>query len=200
MLIQISSGQGPIECERAVYLFADKLMSEIPSCEIMSKHSSRYAEQDCYNSILLSTDSDIPDIEGTIQWIAQSPFRPHHKRKNWYIDVSVIPELSDIQIPKKEDMIFERFHSGGKGGQNVNKVETGVRLIHKPTSIAVTCTEERSQYQNRRKAEEKLKSLLALKDFENKRKQNDEAWRKHYALERGNPVRVYEGAKFKRLR
>jgi peptide chain release factor len=55
---------------------------------------------------------------------------------NWFVDVSVIPEMQEIN--RNKEYKFERFHCGGNGGQNVNKVETGVRLTHIPTGIIVT--------------------------------------------------------------
>ena len=143
---------------------------------------------------MFSTEEDLSGLEGTIQWICESPFRPHHKRKNWYVDVSIIPEVP--QICKDQDIRFERFHCGGNGGQNVNKVETGVRLIHIPTGITVTSTAERSQLQNRKNALDKLNLILAEKEAANHAKQTNDAWREHTKIVRGNPVRVYKGMKF----
>lgn len=111
------------------------------------------------------------------------------------MDVSVIPERN--QIPKDEDIRWERFHSSGKGGQNVNKVETGVRLVHIPTGITVTSTAERSQYLNKRDAIQKLNAHLQLLEIEEMKKQKNSAWREHNRIIRGNPVRIYEGEKFK---
>lgn len=111
------------------------------------------------------------------------------------MDVSVIPEWN--QIPKDEDIRWERFHSSGKGGQNVNKVETGVRLVHIPTGITVTSTAERSQYLNKRDAIQKLNAHLQFLEIEEMKKQKNSAWREHNRIIRGNPFRIYEGEKFK---
>ena len=192
MLLQISSGQGPAECELCVKKLYDSLKKEYDDLEVISQHPSK--TNGCYTSIMFKTDKDLSKLEGTVQWICQSPFRPEHKRKNWFVDVSIIPEVAEICMD--HNIRFERFHSGGNGGQNVNKVETGVRLTHIPTGITVTSTAERTQQLNRKDALQKLNAILAAKEKENKSKQINDAWREHTRIIRGNPVRIYKGMGF----
>lgn len=208
MIIQLSSGQGPAECELAVKKLYDSLKREFPDIEMISSHEAKRTEG-C-TSILFQTEQDLSGLEGSIQWVCRSPYRPNHKRKNWFVDVSVISEAENIrkdtsmprcgekEVYKENEIRFERFHCGGKGGQNVNKVETGVRLIHIPTGITVTSTSERSQYANKKDALSKLNVILGQMELEEKKKQTNSAWQEHTKIVRGNPVRVYEGMDFKR--
>lgn len=194
MIIQLSSGIGsPVECEYAVARIYELLEKEYSGMQLISKRESK--ERGCFTSITFSTERDLSFLEGSIQWICESPFRPNHKRKNWFIDVSVIPEIE--MICQDNDIRIEKFHCGGKGGQNVNKVESGIRIIHIPTGIVVSSTEERSQYLNKKRALEKLNIILKEQEKSSLAKQANNAWREHSQIVRGNPVRVYKGKDFK---
>ena len=194
MIVQLSSGQGPVECELAVVKLYESLKSEYGDIELIHRHETK--TDGCCVSIMFSTDEDLSELEGTVQWICESPFRPHHKRKNWFVDVSIIPEADEVPKFNEKDIKWERFHCGGNGGQNVNKVETGMRLIHVPTGITVTSTEERSQFLNKNKALKKLAVLLKEQESANQAKQTNDAWREHNRIVRGNPVRVCKGMEF----
>jgi len=100
---------------------------------------------------------------GSIQWMAQSPLRPHHKRKNWFIGVFELPALPDA--PKSlavQDVRFEAFRAGGPGGQHQNKTESAVRAIHIASGLSVVARDERSQHRNKALALERIAALLRL--------------------------------------
>ena len=194
MIIQISAGQGPAECQRAVARLLESLKRECGDMRVLSDTAG--SEKGCLDSVRFQTKQDLSELEGTVLWICKSPYRKNCRRKNWYVDVSVIPEQEEIA--SEQEYRIEKFHCGGKGGQHVNKVETGVRITHIPTGITAQSTEERSQFQNRRKAMEKLGRRLKELRAEQEEKQSNIAWRKHNRIVRGNPVRIYEGEKFVR--
>lgn len=195
MILQISSGQGPVECELAVRFLYESLQKEFSrhSFVIKDKNESRFC--DGWTSVIFETSADLAFLEGSVEWKCQSYLRPGHKRKNWFVDISLIPELH--QCAESKEVEWQFFRCGGNGGQNVNKVETGVRLIHKETGITVTCTEERSQALNRKRALEKLELELMNRVSVEKAKQKVAAWSSSNQIVRGNPVRIYSGKDFK---
>lgn len=195
MRIQISSGQGPEECELAVGLFYQALRREVEDVQMVSCVKGRRGG---FSSVVLEAEADWSGLEGSVLWVCKSPLRPGHKRKNWYIDVSILEEIP--RTSREMQVRFETFRSGGKGGQNVNKVETGVRVVHIPTGIAVVSTEARSQHMNKQIALNRLCDILADRDLQCARREKELAWMEHNRLERGNPVRIYEGREFVRRR
>ena len=198
MLLQISSGQGPVECSVGVEKLAKSLLKEFSGSRIVSINEDYSGHG--YKSCVMEFDEDVSSLEGTVLWVWKSTIRPGHQRKNWYMDLHVIREAEVVGELDVSDCEITTMHCGGKGGQHVNKVETGVRVVHKPTGIVVTCTEERSQVQNKQKAMKRLQSILAAKQEDNNADALNNAWQKHTEIIRGNPVRKYEGESFRRIK
>ena len=196
MELQLSSGQGPAECELAVGKLLRSLMEEFPDIEVLERMPEHGKRENCYRSVRIASETDLSFLEGTVQWICKSPFRPHHGRKNWFVDISLCHE-KQVDVFDKSLVKFETFRSGGKGGQNVNKVETGVRVLYPPFGLAMVCTEERSQRMNRQIALARLEKTIVARNTAGAASAKSIDWRKHTQIKRGNPVRVYEGMEFR---
>ncbi len=202
--LQITSGRGPEECCQAVTLVLGEIRKEAGRAGIRVDLLEAVSSDTPggLRSALLSLEGDsirefAASWEGPVLWIAQSRFRPHHKRKNWYAGVSALSMPEAVSWSEK-DLKYERMRASGPGGQHVNKTESAVRITHLPTGTSVTAQEERSQHMNRKLAEVRLAKRLEAIAQQEQKDCEQSRWQQHNILERGNPVRVYEGEKFRR--
>lgn len=195
--MQITSGRGPAECCRVVALVVEKVLKQAAAKGIKAEVVER--ETGPMNRTLLSAvialqggedcDNLVEQWEGTVQWIAQSPYRIYHKRKNWFIGIQTFT-LSENREATEAEIRYETLRASGPGGQHVNKTESAVRAVHIPTGMSVVASDQRSQWQNKKLATERLFLKLASWNIEQAMIQAQANWSNHNSLQRGNPVKV----------
>jgi len=208
ILLQLSAGQGPVECSKAVGLALKTIEKQCreKGIKLDIVEAIEMKEQGCFKSALLQLDSTKGDSakqlaeswQGAMLWVCQSPFPtnkqgPKRKRKNWFFSGQMY-EINETQRDK--GVTFQTCRASGAGGQHVNTTDSAVRATHTATGISVRVESERSQHANKRMARALLFQKLAAAKLEKMTQQEKVRWQQHWEVERGNPVRTFKGEKF----
>lgn len=201
-LVQITSGRGPKECNLAVQKVVDRLLKELKAHAVVAERHAIEGTADLPYSVTLkltgkATDQFLEQWVGTIQWICKSPFRPFHKRKNWFVAVVEISQATLVDAIDERDVTYQSMRSAGPGGQNVNKVSTGIRATHVPTGLTVQVMDSRSQLQNKQLALVRLREKATKLNADATLQSQTGAWLNQINIARGNPKRVFSGPDFK---
>ncbi|MFZ6658777.1 peptide chain release factor H [Undibacterium sp. TJN19] len=203
--LQITANTGPAECCLAVAKALARLLKEATKnhveCRILEQVDGPYAGS--LRSVLLEL-SHVTDThaamqlaqawEGSLLWICESPYRPSHKRKNWFLGGRIFKP--GATMPDSE-IRYEATRASGPGGQHVNKTDSAIRATHIATGISVKVQTERSQHANKKLAAQLLSNKI---DEINEARQRDgkaERRMQHHDTERGNARRVFVGRDFK---
>ncbi|MCF7977144.1 MAG: peptide chain release factor H [Chromatiaceae bacterium] len=202
--LQLSAGRCPAECEWVVGQLAPRLAKDLQTRDLKVEEIDRtpgHHGGDARSVLLrvtgLEAELRVSDWLGTIQWIGTSPYRPRHKRRNWFVSVAAFAEPK-AKTWREYELRIETLRASGPGGQHVNRTESAVRITHLPTGLSTLAQEERSQHMNRRLALARLAAQLAERAQDQARAAQDQRWRQHTQLERGNAVRVYRGVDWRR--
>ena len=196
--LQITSGRGPVECCRVVALVLERILKQAQTRKLKVEIGEKEAGP--ANRTLLSAvialegagcDTLVEEWEGTVLWIARSPYRIHHRRKNWFVGVQTFL-LSESREATENEIRYETLRASGPGGQHVNKTESAVRAVHIPSGISVVASDQRSQWQNKKLATERLQVKLTAWNVEQAMIQVQANWSNHNSLQRGNPVKVIQ--------
>jgi len=191
-----------VECCWVVARLAESLIAEARKQRLQAEiiETEAGGEKETLLSALIHLDGEgaegfVASYEGTIQWIGNSPFRPDHKRKNWFVGTQQLPMPESVPLSEL-DLRIETMKAGGPGGQHVNTTESAVRVVHIPTGLIAMGRDVRSQNANRKRALERLSILVARHRQRQMAKVQKQRWDAHNELVRGNPVRVYKGKDF----
>lgn len=213
--LQVTAGQGPKECSWVVAQLEKMILQAAEKKGIFAERIEALAfdkllrkqsviEPDAYLSLLIRLEGrDIDQFvqfwEGTIKWQGESPYRPKHKRLNWFVGIArlVMPsgQKAELEALSKE-VDIESIRARGPGGQHVNKTNSAIRLTHRPTGLQLRVESDRSQHRNKKIALERLCLLLSQKESDAQKTAEHTRWLQHYDVKRGNPTRTFYGKAF----
>jgi peptide chain release factor len=204
ILFQLTANTGPAECCLAVRHALNALVKEAGKAGVQVEVLEQVAGPviDTYSSLLLGLAGREDDVvarelaerwSGTLLWICDSPYRPGHPRKNWFIGGA--SHLLPAPLPDSA-IRYDTMHASGPGGQHVNKTASAVRATHVATGVSVRVQSQRSQLANRQLAASLLAGKLDALAEAHAGAAKAARRLQHQQTERGNARRTFVGKSF----
>lgn len=202
--LQVSAGYGPDECTWVVARLVETIVAAAGAAGVEAEcvESVAGSQPGTLRSALIEVadggEAFADEWPGSVLWVGDSPFRPHHRRRNWFVQVVRVAPPDEAEAPqwRPEELEISMMRSGGAGGQNVNKRSTAVRVVHLPSGVEVVARGERTQIANRKAALARLALVLRTRAEARRDAGQKAQWDAKGHIERGNPRRVFRGPGF----
>lgn len=196
--LMVSGGNGPGECQQAVAHVLARMASEAESLGVTLDSAERPGRHGPVSAALVVTGPRAAEFvkrwEGALMWRCPSALRPRHRRKTWFVEVFRLPETVPDRRIEPQEVTMQAIRAGGPGGQHQNKTSSAIRASWGPYAVVVR--DERSQHRNRAIALDRLRALAEADARAARDSRAGQAHALHHRVQRGAPLRVFEGPEF----
>lgn len=197
----ITAGDGPVECR----LFVAHLIRLVSAdAEVAGLACAAAVTGDPPASAIISLFGDDQAVTalaqrwtGAMKWVCDSPTRPNHKRRNWFVSIAPAPPSPQSVNLHVNEVRFQTCRAGGPGGQHQNTTDSAVRATHTPTGFSVVARDQRSQHRNKAAALNRLAQALADQASLTAQRRLAATHRARKQVTRGQPSRIFHGPKLK---
>lgn len=194
-ILQISSGSGPIEARRFVALLAPHLVDSLAARGQRVTADVVWGDPSTPKAIQIRFEGDgrgLDELVGTHALIARSDRRGKHARKRWFVGVELFQEQErHAVVLSADDVEITTCRSGGPGGQHVNRTESAVQAVHRPTGVRVRVESARSQHANKKRALELIARALSYRTGVALARASSERRMAHWRVQRGAAAHTY---------
>lgn len=201
IFLQLSANTGPAECCLGVQLALRRLEAEARGAGVVVDivETTPGPVGGTLRSVLLQLEGEGAQALaqrwcGSILWVCESPYRKQHKRKNWFLQATLLAPPD--AVPEQGEIRYEATRASGPGGQHVNKTDSAIRATHVASGLTVKVQSQRSQHANKRLAAQLLALKLAALAAEAGERVRSERHQHHKQAERGNARRCFAGIGF----
>lgn len=194
-ILQISSGTGPVEARRFIALLGPRLADELAARGQRITADVVFGDPSAPRAVQLRFDGDgqgLHELVGTHALVARSEARGKRSRKRFFVGAELFEEEERSSAPVcEEDVEITTCRAGGPGGQHVNRTESAVQAVHRPSGVRVRVETERSQHANRKRALALIARALSFRTQAAIERAGSERRLAHWRVRRGGATRTY---------